>query len=31
MKLYHPRGVRIAGTGSYLPQRVVSNADLAAA
>jgi 3-oxoacyl-[acyl-carrier-protein] synthase-3 len=31
MKIYRPRGVRIAGTGSYLPARVVTNADLVAA
>ena len=31
MKVFRPRGVRIAGTGSYLPARVVSNADLVAA
>ena len=31
MKVFRPRGVRIAGTGSYLPARVVSNAELVAA
>jgi 3-oxoacyl-[acyl-carrier-protein] synthase-3 len=31
MKVFRPKGVRIAGTGSYLPARVVSNAELVAA
>lgn len=31
MKIFCPRGVRIAGTGSYLPAKIVSNRDLVAA
>jgi 3-oxoacyl-[acyl-carrier-protein] synthase III len=31
MKVYRPRGVRLAGTGAYLPARRVANADLVAA
>ncbi len=31
MKVFFPRGVRILATGSYLPARVVTNADLVAA
>jgi 3-oxoacyl-[acyl-carrier-protein] synthase-3 len=31
VKILRPRGVRIAGTGSYLPPRVVTNAELVAA
>ena len=31
MKVFRPRGVRLAGTGSYLPARVVTNAELVAA
>jgi 3-oxoacyl-[acyl-carrier-protein] synthase-3 len=30
VKIFRPRGVRIAGTGAYLPARVVTNADLVA-
>jgi 3-oxoacyl-[acyl-carrier-protein] synthase III len=30
MKVYRPRGVRLAGTGAYLPARVVTNAELVA-
>lgn len=30
MKIFRPRGVRIAGTGAYLPARVVDNAELTA-
>ena len=30
MKVFFPRGVRVLGTGSYLPDRVITNADLVA-
>src|SRR4051794_22027581 len=30
VRIFQPRGVRIAGTGAYLPARIVTNAELAA-